>query len=285
MKHNLLIAITALVVAALACSPISVNIPKLTTGPTETFTVSVPSPEKDVVPDVEVLMGAGELKIDGGGDGLVSGEIKYNVADWKPSVITDANGNVTIKQGQQDSFTGVPENNVVNNWDLKLGDAPMNLTLNAGAFDGAVALGGVPLRNLSIKNGASNSEVTFDSANPEEMDKLVVEAGAASLKLTGLANANFSEMEFKGGAGDYTLDFSGMLQRDATVTVSSGVSSLRIIVPSSTAANITVTGGLNNVSTEGTWTVTNDVYSTGATGPTLTISIQMGVGSLTLESK
>ncbi len=285
MKHNLWIAITALVVAALACSPVSVNVPKLTTGPTETLTVSVPSPEKDVVPDVEVLMGAGELKIGGGGEGLVSGEIKYNVAEWKPEVVTDADGNVTLKQGQQDNFTGLPQNEVVNNWDLKLGDSPMNLILSAGAFDGTVALGGVPLRNLSLKNGASNAEVTFDSENPEEMDKLVCEAGAASLSLTGLANANFSEMEFKGGAGDYTLDFSGALQRDATVTITTGVSSLRIVVPSSTAATITVTGGLNNVSTEGTWTVTNDVYSTGAAGPTLTIDIQMGVGSLTLESK
>ena len=285
MKHYLLIPVTALLVTALACSPITINIPKLTTGPTETFTVSVPAPEDDTAPEVSVLMGAGELRIDGGGEGLVSGEIKYNVADWEPRVTTEANGNVTIKQGQSDEFSGVPDGNVVNKWNLALGDAPMNLTVEAGAFEGTLNLGGAPLRNLTIKNGASASKVTFEAANPEEMDKLVVEAGAASLTLSGLANANFSEMEFNGGVGDYTLDFSGTLQRDATVKISSGVSSLRVIVPSGTAATITVSGGLNDVSTEGTWTVQDDVYSTGATGSTLTIEIQMGVGSLTLESK
>jgi hypothetical protein len=285
MKHYLLIPVTALLVAALACSPITINISKLTTGPTETFTVSVPAPEDDTAPEVSVLMGAGELRIDGGGEGLVSGEIKYNVADWEPRVTTEANGNVTIKQGQSDEFSGLPDGNVVNKWNLALGDAPMNLTVEAGAFEGTLNLGGVPLRNLTIKNGASDSTVTFEAANPEEMDKLVAEAGAASLTLSGLANANFSEMEFNGGVGDYVLDFSGTLQRDATVKISSGVSSLRVIVLSGTAAAITVTGGLNDVSTEGTWTVTNDVYSTGAVGPTLTIDIQMGVGSLTLASK
>ncbi len=284
MKHYFLIPVAALLAAALACSPVTVNVPKLTTGPTETFTVSVPAPEDDTAPEISVLMGAGELRIDGGGDGLVSGEIKYNVADWEPQVTTDANGNVTIRQGQGE-FSGVPDGSVVNKWNLALGDVPMSLTVEAGAFDGTLNLGGVPLRNLTIKNGASDSTVTFEAANLEEMDKLVVEAGAASLTLNGLANANFSELEFNGGVGDYTLDFSGTLQRDATVKISSGVSSLHIIVPSGTAANITVTGGLNDVSTEGTWIVTDDVYSTGATGPTLTIDIQMGVGSLTLESK
>lgn len=285
MKHYFLIPVAALLAAALACSPVTINVPKLTTGPTQTFTISVPDPEGDAVPEVKMLMGAGELRIGGGGDGLVSGEIKYNVADWEPQVITDADGNVTIKQGQDNEFSGVPDRNVVNDWNLALGDAPMSLRVEAGAFEGTLNLGGVPLRNLTIKNGASDSTVTFETANPEEMDKLVAEAGAASLTLSGLANANFSEMEFNGGVGDYTLDFSGTLQRDATVKISSGVSSLRIIVPSGTAATITVTGGLNDVSTEGTWTVTNDVYSTGATGPALTIDIQMGVGTLTLASR
>ena len=54
--------------------------------------------------------------------------------------------------------------------------------------------------------------------------------------MTGLANANFSTMIFSSGAGDYTLDFSGDLQRDATVTITTGLSNLKLVVPKGVAA-------------------------------------------------
>ena len=45
------------------------------------------------------------------------------------------------------------------------------------------------------------------------MSILRYETGASTVKLNGLANANFGTLIFSGGAGDYTLDFSGDLQR------------------------------------------------------------------------
>ena len=283
MKRLILCAVAVLSLAALACSFITINIPRLKTGPTETLTVSEPLPDASVV-DVTLKMGAGELKVSGGAEGLVEGEIQYNVAAWKPTITNDGDS-LTIQQGDTNGQIGIPENDVVNQWDLKLGNAPMNLTINAGAYDGALDLSGVPLRNLEINDGASDAVVTFDSVNPEEMETLVYETGASSVDLTGLANANFAEMTFAGGAGDYTLDFSGELQRDATVQVTAGVSSLRIVIPSGTAAKVTVRGGLNDVDTDGDWTTSGDTYETSGDGPTLTIAVEMGVGSLTLVNK
>ena len=66
------------------------------------------------------------------------------------------------------------------------------------------------------------------------------ETGASSVKLTGLANANFGTLIFNSGAGDYTLDFSGTLKRDATITVSSGISNLILVIPDGVTANVTV---------------------------------------------
>ncbi len=286
MKRYLLLPVAALALAALACGSININIPRLKTGPTETLTVNEPLPEGVEVVDVTISMGAGKLNIAGGAESLAQGEVRYNVEEWKPTV-TNEGGHLTIEQGRVKENIGIPEDGakVVNEWDLKLGDVPMNLVLNAGAYDGTVDLSGLRLRHLEVNDGASNAEVVFDSVNPEKMDTLTYKTGASTVKLTGLANANFGEMDFTGGAGTYTLDFSGELQRDATVNVKSGASTVRIVVPKGVAAKVTVTGGLNTVNTEGGWEKSGDTYEISGEGPALTFDVEMGVGTLELVSQ
>jgi hypothetical protein len=280
---RLIVLVTALALATLACG-FDVNLPQLETGPTQTLTVSETLPNADTVAQVKVSMGAGKLSISPGAqEAFVEGTINYNVESWRPT-ITNEDGDLTIEQGGN-GVRGLPTNDVVNEWDLTFGDAPMNLTINAGAYEGTLDLSGLALRNLNISDGASEATVKFDSVNPEEMEELRYSTGASSVRLEGLANANFERLVFKGGAGSYTLDFSGELQRDATVDITSGVSSVRLVIPSDMDAKIVVSDGITDVKTEGTWTVNDKTYSLSGSGPTLTINVDMGVGTLTLESK
>jgi len=281
---RLIAFVATLALATLACG-FGINLPRLETGPTQTVTVSETLPDGDTVAEVSVSMGAGELSIaPGAQEAFVEGTIKYNVEDWKPTVTNQA-GKITIEQGQRDGISGLPNNDMVNEWDLKFGDAPMKLEVQAGAYQGALDLSGLALRRLEINDGASEATVKFDSVNPEEMDEFRYSTGASSVKLEGLANANFERLVFKGGVGDYTLDFSGELQRDATVDIDAGVSSVRIVIPEGMNAEIKVSGGITDINTKGAWTVSGDDYSVSGSGPTLTINVDMGVGSLTLESK
>ena len=64
----------------------------------------------------------------------------------------------------------------------------------------------------------------FPKLNRVEMDSLYYQTGASNVHLSDLANANFASMVFRSGAGNYTLDFSGELQRDAEVKIESGIS-------------------------------------------------------------
>jgi hypothetical protein len=161
----------------------------------------------------------------------------------------------------------------------------MELNLELGAYEGEMDLSGVPLTRLEISDGASKNEVVFNAPNPVSMSRFTYKSGASEVKLSGLANANFEVMDFESGAGSYTLDFSGTLLQAADVRVSSGLSSIKIIIPKGVPARVTVSGGLNDVKPMGTWTVTNGVYETAGTGPGLTITIDMGVGSLELISQ
>ncbi len=287
MHRSILAAVAALAIASLACS-VNINLPNLPrvqTGPEQTLTLAETAPDDAEVVDVTLEMGAGMLTLDDGASGLLEGEIRYNVAEWEPTV-TNTGDTLRISQSDpDDNNVGLPGDDVVNHWDLQLGETPMNLAVRAGAYKGELALGGVPLRGLTINDGASDADVSFDSPNPEVMDKLVYETGASSVTLTGLANANFEEMEFNGGAGDYELDFSGDLQRDTTVRVVAGLSSLRISVPAGTHARVTVDGGLHDVDTQGSWSASGDTYETSGSGSLLTIEVDMGAGSISLVSK
>jgi hypothetical protein len=282
MKPNLWIAITLLTIITLACS---VNIPaaRMQTGETQTLTVNEPASQGSTSTPVSISMGAGTLQITGGATGLVEGSIKYNVAEWKPTV-THQGSALSIAQGTNMS-NQLPPQNVVNDWQLKLGQTPIDLTINAGAYNSTLNLGGVPLTSLAINDGASNANISFTTPNPARMQRLAYKTGASTISLTGLGNANFAEMSFEGGAGSYTLDFSGKLQQPSNVHISSGVSNFKINVPATTACKVVMTGAMNSVSTQGAWTVSDKIYSLPGQGPELTITVELGVGSLELSAQ
>jgi len=291
MKRAIIVMIVALALPSLACSVSLPTPPQLTTGPTETLSIDEPVPAgttADNPAEVTLRLGAGQLKLKGGADGLAQGTIQFNVPDWKPTV-TDQDGRLIIEQGQSQNKlpAWIPgqSNDLVNTWDLKLGSTPMNLTIAAGAFQGQSDLSGLHLRSLAISDGASDSEVDFTSPNPEVMDSFTYQTGASAVKLSGLGYANFKSMVFKGGAGDYRLNFDGDLTQSADVQVSAGMSSMRLEFPAATKAKVMVAGGIKNVTTDGTWTTHGDSYETTADSPyTLTVKIDVGMGSLTLVS-
>ena len=125
----------------------------------------------------------------------------------------------------------------------------------------------------------------FSQPNRAEMETLRYETGASQVHLKGLAYANFARMVFKGGAGEYELDFSGELMRDATVSVDAGLGSVQIIVPEGMAARVIVDRGLANVDIDSGWEKSGDEYSTAGDGPVLTINVTIGAGNLELSTR
>ena len=286
VNKSILAVITLLVLSMLACSA-TFNIPsqKIQTGPTQTDEINVAALPAGEVADLRLDFGAGELTLNPGDQGaLVTGTATYNVKQLKPEVTVTGN-EVVINNGDLKFNTLPVLKDFKNEWDLALGLDPMNLDIQAGAYQGTIELGGLALHSLKVVDGAANVELTFSSPNPVEMDTLRYETGASQIHLTGLANANFSDMNFKGGAGEYVLDFSGELKRDATVTVDAGLSSVTIIVPEGTAARVIVDRGLANVDIDSGWEKSGNDYTTNGEGPELTINVNLGAGNLNLSTR
>jgi len=281
-KIGMIAAILALAGATLACS-FSINAPEVKTIDTQELVINEAAPTDVAGSLVKIEMGAGKLTVSGGATGLVEGSIHYNVFGWDPE-ITRENGGVRIHQNRIEDFK-FPGDDVINEWDLSLGTFPTDLEISAGAYEGNIDLSGVALTNLMVEDGASKSTVEFNSLNPVEMTEFSYKTGASQVKVFGIGNANTSSFTFDGGAGEYTLDFSGKLQKDLDVKVNSGVSKIEIRVPDGVPVRVTVTGGLNNVSPRGTWSINGSVYEKEGTGPRIDIMVDMGVGSLDLVSQ
>lgn len=282
-----LAAIAALSVAMLACTfTFNPQIQGVTIVLPETTEIEIAAPDSEQVTEVKLEFGAGELNIDpGDSDYLVSGTATYNVEEFEPE-ITATEGRVKISQ-QVDDINLIPVlgDDLENRWDLALGSFPMELDIAAGGYQGEFNLGGIPLRELRIAEGAAKTDVSFSEPNPVEMDTLRYDTGASQATLTGLANANFREMDFRSGAGDYRLDFSGELQQDADVSIKSGLSRIVIIVPEGTPATVRFEGGLVNVDRSDSWRISGGLYTLPGDGPELTITVEMGAGNLELRER
>ncbi len=213
MIRKLLPVILVFAFMLIACS-FNVNLPttSITPGPTVTEDVNIPLPAGNAA-DLSLAFGAGTLKLHPGSTVLVSGTITYNIADFKPTITTNGS-TVRIEQGNW-KMTGIPTNfsNIKNDWDLSLGSTPLNLSIEAGAYKADYQFGGLALTKLTVKDGASQSVLDFNSPNASEMSLLRYETGASQVTLTGLGNANFESLEFNSGAGNYKLDFAGSLKR------------------------------------------------------------------------
>jgi hypothetical protein len=209
--------------------------------------IQIPYPDTAEL-SLRITVGACRLKLrPGGADMWVNGTYADRLGRL-PCRVTQDGGLATITQAPSipDMFTAwdrVPE------FDLAFGTArPFNLTIETGASEAMIDLGGVPLSALAFRVGAGKYTINFSAPNPQRMSRLRLEGGAAALELTRLANANCADMSIEGGAAGFILDFSGALQQDCHVKISTGLAGIDLRVPHTTAARVsaeTVLGGLD----------------------------------------
>jgi CheY-like chemotaxis protein len=173
--------------------------------------------------------------------------------------------------------------------ELELGKGkPYELTIESGASECDLDLGGLPLNRLAIRQGAGKYCIDFTEPNPEVMNLLSVGAGACSLEMHHLANANMTEMSVQGGAAAYKFDLSGVLRRDTRVRVATGFSSVEFIIPLSTAAQVTAETVMGTVDVGEGFAKRGGTFYTGAAldgkRPMLTIQANNALGVLRLRT-
>ena len=284
--NRILSAALLLILVTLACS-FKPNVTQIKTGTIQVVEIQVPLPEEPTTGvELNLEFVAGDLKLAPGASGyLASGKANFNALDFEPKV-KSVGTSYTLRQGDQD-IKGVPvvQEDLINEWDLQLANIPMSLNIQAGAYNGNFELGGLSLEKLTISEGGSNLNCMFSEPNLVEMSSFTFSTGGSSLELKGLANANFAQMNFSAGAGDYTLSFDGKLQRDANVMIDAGVGTVNFIVPEDVSAKLTFEGGLTTINMDGAWSQNGNEYILSGSGPTITITVKMGAGTLNIKTE
>jgi hypothetical protein len=212
----------------------------------------------------------------------------YGPIEALPLQISQENGTVRISQRQEwEEVVRLLESKPT--LDLTLGKAmPYELDVDTGASDTYLDLGGLPLTELNLKQGAGRFVVDFTAPNPAELNRIHLGSGASSIEMMSLANSNAGELKIEGGAASYKLDFQGMLRRPMHVKISAAMSAVDLVIPASTPARITyrpVMGGANIgdgfLKKDGAyWTES----ATADLQPMLSIEVTLTMGSLNLHS-
>lgn len=266
---------------------VKAKVVNIKTGPEQTVDVQVPLPadtSKTAALNLEFV--AGKLNLAPGADGaLASGSATFNAVELEPK-LESGELSYTLQSGTFD-MNAIPlfKDDIKNVWDLKLSSTPMSLDIKAGAYEGTFELGGLSLEKFSVSEGGSDCKVNFSTPNKVEMSSLTYSTGGSQVFMKGLANANFTQMTFSSGAGDYTLSFDGELKRDASVKIETGMSTTNIIVPAGVNAKLTFEGGMTTINAGGGWVQNDKVYTHSGSGPTITMTVTMGVGTLNLKTE
>jgi N-terminal domain of toast_rack, DUF2154 len=109
---------------------------------------------------VDLRMGAGELRVNGGAQNLMEAAFRYNVSAWKPDVRYRSfagRADLTVRQPQGGQHFG----NADYNWDLRLNDEiPMDLLIHFGAGEARLNLGSLNVRSIQVDMGVG--EINLD---------------------------------------------------------------------------------------------------------------------------
>jgi len=289
MKWTTMVVILSLLLAVtLSGCGINIELPFKTetkTGPTVTEIIQVPIPDFPPPLDLNLSFGAGKITLlPNPGADLLSGTAAYNVADFKPEITVDDTG-VTLKQGNL-KLNAIPtiSGSIKNEWNIAIASYPIELTIKAGGYSGEYEFGGLSLTDLHISDGAATVKLKFSTPNAAAMNSFRYETGASNITMEKLANANFQTMIFQSGAGNYSLDFSGIMQREASVFIETGLSRLVISVPEGVQAEVNFEGSLSKVLISGNWQESGNEYFQEGQGPKLTITIETKAGTVTLKN-
>jgi hypothetical protein len=288
MNNYLRITLLLVIVFSLTGCGIGIELPFKTeqkTGPMVTDLVQIPVPDIPAPLDLNLAFGAGKMTLlPNSGSDLVSGTASYNVADFKPEVSVD-DYSVSLRQGNL-KLDAVPTINetIKNEWSLAIKNFPIELDIKAGGYSGDFEFGGLAIRDLHIADGAATVKVKFSTPNTEVMNAFRYETGASNISMEKLANANFQTMIFQSGAGNYNLDFSGLLQRDTSIFIETGLSRVVISVPDGVPAEVNFEGPLSKVLIHGDWQQAGDEYFLEGQGPRLIFTIETKAGTVTLQN-
>jgi len=191
---------------------------------------------------VKIKFGAGKLDLNSGKDDVFEGNFQYERSFLKPNIyyeVIGKKGILNLSQSIKKDIDLWPS--FENRWSIKLpSNIPLQLYINTATYSGDINLTNLKIENFYLNSGASQTNIVFNQPNLIDMKNINIKTGASTVKMSGLANANFYRLDFDGGAGIYTFDFSGNLTKKSKVNIDVGVAKIILKIPSTIGTRIII---------------------------------------------
>lgn len=192
---------------------------------------------------VRVSYGAGTLTLRQGGAGaLYRLVLRYDEESAQP-LAEYRDGRLRAGASKADGrglrFAGFGDRTSQNALDLELGtDVPLELDLAFGAGEAELDLTGLPIRELEVSTGASESMLRIDEVNSERMQLASFKVGVADFRVRGLGNLAAEEVRLTAGLGSVTLGLDGEWPVDARLVLEMGLGALSLRAPADLGVQI-----------------------------------------------
>jgi hypothetical protein len=190
----------------------------------------------------QLKMGAGELNLTGGADGLMEADFSYNVSKWKPKVsyhVSGKKGQLLVEQGSANG--GNLSGGARNEWYISMNDeVPTDLVVRVGAGESDLDLDSLTLTGVDVRMGAGKSTVDLTGAYTRDFDAsieggvgqatvlLPSEIGVKAKAAGGLGKINAKGLKKVGDS--YVNEAYGESDTNLSVDVKGGVGEINLKV-------------------------------------------------------
>ena len=236
---------------------------------------------------VRVTYGAGELGLRrANASQLYEMRVRYNALRSEPVHAFDSAAR-TLRLGvQRASSRGEGDRDQAGTLQLALSNrVPLDLTLDLGAVEADLDLGGLRLNRLMVESGASDARIRFDTSNEVPMESLDLDVGVASLRAANLANANAREVRVNARVGSVDLDFGGEWTQDVELRVEVALGGVTVRVPADVGVKVDVQKFLTSFDEAGLVKRGNAWYSPNWDTAThkLSVNAETAIGRLRID--
>ena len=118
----------------------------------------------------------------------------------------------------------------------------LDLRLGTGSGELRADLTALSVRRLVVHGGTGPLHLIFKAGNPVDLELLRVVAGTGAARLEGLGWGSVRSLQFYGGAGSATLDFSGPGPEEAAAFVDPGTGGVEMVFPKNLAVEVSGAG-------------------------------------------
>jgi len=128
---------------------------------------------------------------------------------------------------------------------------PVDIDLDLGATRATLDLGSLWVSALHVSSGATETDVTFGSANPQPMRDLLVDAGVGSITIHQLGNARAQHASIASTVGALDLDLDGSWTGEMPITLRVALGSATLRVPRDAGVALRLARRIANVDADG----------------------------------